>query len=84
MPNATPKATSPIGKIVCSTFGHRFIETQKITNNISEYRCTCCGDEVSESLNGNLQPLTPKIKDINSCLSSFFEKKTRRVYSEVS
>lgn len=82
MQNATPKATSPIGKIVCSSFGHKYREIQKITNNISEYRCTCCGDEVTESLSGNLQPLTPKIKDINSCLSSFFEKKRRRVYSE--
>lgn len=84
MYNATPKATSHIGKIVCSTFGHNYRETKKITNSISEYRCTCCGDEVTESLHGNLQPLTPKIKDINACLNTFFEKKMRRVYSEVS
>ncbi|MEX2350588.1 MAG: hypothetical protein WD554_06885 [Flavobacteriaceae bacterium] len=85
MHNATPKATSSLGKIMCATFGHNYKETQKITDNISEYKCTCCGEEVTENVQGYLEILTPKMRDINACLSGFIQKKMRRAtYSEAS
>jgi len=85
MQKATPQATSSIGKIVCSTIGHNYKEINKINNIISEYRCTCCGHEVTENDRGYLEALTPKMKDINACLSAFIEKKMRRTaYSQAS
>lgn len=85
MQKATPKATSSIGRIICAAVGHNYKETNKINEVISEYRCTCCGQEVTENDQGYLEALTPKMKDINACLSAFIEKKMRRtVYSEAS
>jgi transposase-like protein len=85
MHKATPKATSSLGKIVCSTIGHNYKETNKINEIISEYRCSCCGHEVTENDQGSLETLTPKMKDINACLSAFIEKKMRRTaYSQAS
>ncbi len=85
MQKATPKATSSIGKIICSTIGHNYKESNKINHVISEYRCTCCGQEVTENDRGKLEVLTPKMKDINACLSAFIQKKMRRTtYSEAS
>lgn len=85
MQNATPKATSSLGKIVCSTIGHNYKETNRINEIISEYQCTCCGHEVTENANGYLEVLTPKMRDINACLSGFIQKKMRRAtYSEAS
>lgn len=85
MEKATPKATSPFGKILCATLGHNYEETNKINEVISEYRCRCCGHEVTENDNGYLEALTPKMKDINACLSAFIQKKMRRAtYSEAS
>lgn len=85
MHKTTPKATSPLGTLVCSLIGHNYKETNRINNVISEYRCGCCGQEVTENAQGSLEALTPKMKDINACLSSFIQKKMRRAsYSQVS
>jgi len=85
MQKATPKATSSFGRIICATVGHNYKETNKINEVISEYQCTCCGHEVTENDHGYLEALTPKMKDINACLSAFIEKKMRRTaYSEAS
>lgn len=85
MEKAIPKATSPFGKLICATVGHNFKETNRINDVISEYRCSCCGHEVTDNVNGLIEALTPKMKEINSCLSEFIQKKMRRAsYSEVS
>lgn len=78
MQKTTPKASSPLGKIVCSTIGHNYKVTIKINEVISEYRCACCGHEVSDTVKGSLEVLTPKIKDVNACLSAFIKKKLNR------
>ncbi len=67
--------------VVCSTFGHQFNVTRKVTNHINEYRCRHCGQEVTDNFSGTLEILTLKNKEINATLASFFEKKTRRRYT---
>lgn len=85
MQKAAPKATSSLGRIVCAAVGHNYKETNRINDVISEYQCTCCGKEVTENTNGYLEALTPQMKEINACLSSFVQKKMRKVsYSQAS
>ncbi len=67
--------------IVCSTLGHHYTVTRKVTNHINEYRCSHCGNEVTDNFSGSLETLTLKNKEINSTLASFFQKKTRRRYA---
>lgn len=67
--------------VVCSTFGHHFTVTRKVTNHINEYRCTHCGKEMTDNFSGTLEALTIKNREINATLASFFEKKTRRRFS---
>ncbi len=64
-------------RIICFFFGHDYLITQKITDHISEYRCSCCGKEVSNSYSGQFEDLTYKRKEVNECLSHFFQKKNR-------
>jgi hypothetical protein len=85
MQKTTTQTTSSLGKIVCSAVGHNYKETNKINEIISEYQCACCGHEVTSNANGFIEKLTPKMKDINACLSAFVQKKMRRTaYSEAS
>jgi DNA-directed RNA polymerase subunit RPC12/RpoP len=67
--------------IVCSTFGHDYLITRKVTNHIKEYRCSHCGKEVTNNFSGSLENLTTKNKRINSTLALFFEKKMKRYYA---
>ena len=38
-----------------------------------------CGKEVTDNAAGYLEVLTYKRKELNKCLSSFFQKKSRRI-----
>jgi len=66
--------------IVCSTFGHDYLITRKVTDHIKEYRCSHCGKEVTDNFSGSLEVLTTKNKRINTSLALFFEKKMKRYY----
>lgn len=79
MKNFTPTHSLLISGILCSTFGHNFAVTTKITNHINEYKCKKCGKEVTDGFSGNIELLTFKTKKVNACLASFFQKKMRRV-----
>ncbi len=72
-----PQSRSPIFGLICLTFGHDYIVTQKITDHISEYKCVCCGKQVSNSYSGKFETLTYKQKEVNECLASFFKKRKR-------
>lgn len=77
--NASPKKHFMLSSVVCITFGHDYIITRKVTNHINEYKCSHCGREVAENDNGFLEPLTQKLKNTNSNLAVFFQKKNRKV-----
>jgi len=80
------KATSPrrsfsFSGIVCSTLGHDYVISRKITNHINEYKCANCSKEVTDNFSGRLENLTFKTKKVNTSLALFFEKKNRRKYA---
>lgn len=78
MKTTSPKKTFALSSIVCSTLGHDYVISRKITNHINEYRCAQCGKEVTDNFNGRLENLTLKTREVNTSLALFFEKKTRR------
>jgi len=63
---------------VCSTFGHHYEVSRRITDHINEYTCSHCGKEITDTASGGLEILTMKNKQINAVLASFIEKRTRR------
>ncbi|MFD2543160.1 hypothetical protein ACFSSB_12580 [Lacinutrix gracilariae] len=65
-------------KIQCSVFGHNFVVSKEITAHVKEYKCKHCKKQMTTSANGNLIPLTPKYKRINSVLKKVYFKKEKR------
>lgn len=61
--------------ILCSTFGHKFIITNNITNHIREYQCKTCNKEFTNVFSGGFEVLNFKNRKVNACLSAFFKKK---------
>ncbi len=76
--NPHKKAILPL-KVLCLLFGHDYLITRKVTDHISEYRCTHCNREVADNTSGNLEILTLKLKDLNSSLAQFFERKRQKM-----
>lgn len=66
-----------MNKMLCFFLGHRYAETRKVTPNISEYRCRCCSREITTSVNGRFDVLTPRLKEANETLAKFYEKRYR-------
>ena len=54
--------------IYCSFFGHRYVVSKKVTYHVKEYKCNHCSTQMTTNGKGNLIPLTPKYKEINSVL----------------
>ncbi|MDC8002621.1 hypothetical protein POV27_01035 [Aureisphaera galaxeae] len=78
MRTESPKQSFTFSGLLCSTLGHDYVVTRKITNHINEYRCTNCGKEVTDSMTGRLEILTSKTRQLNTSLADFFQKKMRR------
>ena len=79
MKTTSPNRTVSIFGFICSAFGHHYVVTKKVTNHINEYKCSHCGKEVTDNAAGYLEVLTYKRKELNKCLSNFFQKKSRRI-----
>ena len=60
--------------IHCAVFGHDFV----LSNEIKEYKCKNCKQQFTTDSNGNLIPLTPKFKEINSVLKRIYLNKQKR------
>lgn len=69
------KTANPLSKVSCAIFGHNYLVTRKVTDHIYEYKCTCCGKEVTNNYAGKLEQLTYENKKVNSTLSKFLKKK---------
>ncbi|WP_052172460.1 hypothetical protein [Psychroserpens jangbogonensis] len=54
--------------IYCSFFGHQYEVSKKVTYHVKEYKCTHCSAQMTTNGKGDLTPLTPKYKEINSVL----------------
>lgn len=64
--------------IHCAVFGHEFVLSKDITNFVKEYKCKNCKQQFTTDSNGNLIPLTPKFKEINSVLKRIYLNKQKR------
>ena len=78
MKNHSPKASFSLYSIVCSTLGHDYMISRKVTNHINEYKCANCGREVTDTFSGRIEILSQAAKKANSKLAAFFLKKSRR------
>ncbi len=89
METKKPLLFSP-GAILCAVFDHRFEISQNITNHIKEYRCTRCGEEMTDTAQGFMAKLTPKFKETNAYLAKIHQRRCarklfgRKVLSEAS
>jgi|GEM_PF-433578 len=81
MNKRTTNRSFNLSGIVCSTLGHNYVISRRITNHINEYKCTQCGKEITNTYSGSLESLTVKTKEINTSLALFFKKKMRRRYT---
>ncbi len=78
MKSNSPNQRFSLTTIFCSTFGHKYSMSKKITNHINEYQCKTCGQEVTNVVSGKIEILTFKNKKVNACLSAFFQKKLNK------
>ncbi len=81
MKSLSPQKNFSLTSLYCSTFGHRFKVSNKVTNYINEYKCKTCGQEVTKVASGDIELLTYKNRKINASLSAFFQKKIQRTTS---
>ncbi|MFT4801692.1 MAG: hypothetical protein ACI93N_001467 [Flavobacteriaceae bacterium] len=77
--NFSPNQQFNLSSILCSTFGHKFIITNNITNHIKEFKCKVCNKEVTNVFSGELEALNFKNRKTNASLAKFFKKKLQRV-----
>ncbi|HUH28531.1 hypothetical protein [Gelidibacter sp.] len=61
--------------VYCSIFGHNYVVSKKITFHVNEYQCTHCRAQMTTNSNGELIPLTPKFKEINSVLERIHKRR---------
>lgn len=65
-------------KILCSVIGHRLVTTKNITEHIKEYKCSCCGLELTNNYKGIKCILTPELKDVNITVMDFYHRRHHR------
>jgi len=79
MNQTTPKTSVSFFGLICATIGHDYVVTRKVTNHINEYKCSHCGREVTDNHAGNIEALTNNMREINSSVADFFQKRTNRL-----
>ena len=77
MKNSTV-AVSPL-KLYCDIFGHNYKQTKQVTHFVKEYKCNCCGKEITTDSNGKLTELTPKFREINLVLAKIYAHKLAKM-----
>jgi hypothetical protein len=75
MNTITFKEVNFSSKIICSIIGHKIIKTRNVTNHFREYKCSICGLELTNDLQGHKIFLTPELKDINETLNTLYRKR---------
>ncbi|WP_025742205.1 hypothetical protein [Aquimarina pacifica] len=77
-----PGSVFSLSRIYCSFFGHDYVVSKKVTNHIKEYCCSHCGEQATINSKGQLEAMTPKLKEINNLLASVHAKKLARTNSD--
>lgn len=65
-------------KMYCSIIGHQFQMTKEVTTHIKEYKCVCCGYEVTTNSRGAMVPLTEDLRETHLSLQSMIAKRRRK------
>lgn len=82
MKTKKPLLFSP-GALICAILGHRFEVSRNITEHIKEYRCSCCGQEMTDTAQGFMAKLTPKFKETNAFLERYYKRRcSRKVFRQ--
>jgi transposase-like protein len=79
MKKNTPTSTFSFSKIYCSLFSHNYLLSKNITDHIKEYTCSHCGKQATINSKGQLEAMTPRLKEINDALAFVHAKKQARV-----
>ena len=70
---------------LCALVDHRLYVSRDITNHIREYRCSRCGEEMTDTAQGFLARLTPKFRETNAFLAKIHQRRCERtVFSNAS
>ena len=64
--------------IYCSLFGHDYRVSKNVTYHVKEYKCKNCSSELTTAENGQIIPLTPKYREINSVLNRVHNKRLEK------
>ncbi|MEZ4801400.1 MAG: hypothetical protein R2797_01410 [Gelidibacter sp.] len=64
--------------IYCSVFGHQYVISKLVTYHVKEYKCTHCSAQMTTNGKGELTPLTPKFKEINSVLERIHQRRKQK------
>lgn len=67
-----------VKKFICAVLGHHFRVSNSITAHVHEYQCTCCGQEMTDTANGNVELLTPQFKETNAFLAEVYQRRMQR------
>lgn len=70
-----------VKKLICAVLGHQYVVSNNITAHVHEYRCKCCGEELTDTANGRVEKLTPKYKETNAILAEVYQRKMQRLSS---
>lgn len=62
-------------KTACSIFGHKIVTVRNVTGHFKEFKCTCCGIELTNDLQDRKTFLTPELKEINETLLNHYNKR---------
>ncbi|WP_417884750.1 DUF1660 family phage protein [Zunongwangia sp.] len=65
-------------KLYCRIFGHKLKVTKNVTDHVCEYRCKHCGEELTDTANGFLAPLTRKFKETNAYIAKIHRRRKNR------
>lgn len=67
-----------IKNLICALLGHHFLVSNTITAHVHEYKCTCCGQEMTDTANGQVKKLTPKFKETNAFVAKVYKRRMQR------
>lgn len=82
MENKLPPLFSP-RSWMCSIFDHRFRVSQRITDHIKEYKCTRCGQEMTDTAQGFIAKLTPKFRETNAYIAKIHQRRcSRKIFAQ--
>ena len=70
-----------VKKLICAVFGHHYVVSNTITAHVHEYRCKCCGEELTDTADGRVEKLTEKYRETNAFIAEVYQRRMQRISS---